>query len=99
MQTNETGSDHVEDNMQKQFDFHMEQCQEEVNFYIFHGLVADYVESRSTIDIRQFMLKKGCLFHILHFSMHWIVLVFQPRSRVQSINKLFEQLCWKFHIT
>ena len=98
LQTNETSSDHVEDNMQKEFDLQLEQCQEGVNFYIFHDSVADYLESMSKIDIRQFMLRECCLRHRLHFSMHWIISVFQPRSRLQSLNKFLEWLCWKFHM-
>ena len=62
----------------------------EVNFYIFHDPVGDYLEYMRKIDIRPFMLKE-CWFlvhHKLHFSMHWIILVFQSRSKVQSINSL-----------
>ena len=99
LQTNETSSDHVEDNMQKQFDFQMEQCQEEVNFYIFHDTIVDYLESMRKINIRQFMLRECCLRHRLYFSMYWIISVFQPRSRIQLINKPFQWLCWQFHIT
>ena len=90
LQTNEISSDHVEDNMQKEFDLQLEQCQEGVNFYIFHDSVADYLESMSKIDIKQFMLRECCLRHRLHFSMHWIISVFQPRSRLQSLNKFLE---------
>ena len=55
-----------------------------VNFYIFHDLVADYLESMRKIDIRQFVLKECwfCLHHKLQFGIPCVPSFIKSRVRV-----------------
>lgn len=90
LQTNEIENNHEAENMQRQSNFQLKQ-QEKVFLYYFYDLVADYLKSSISADVKSFLFSGYwlCSLFKLHFGMPWIPPFFRPRSRILPVNQFF----------